>query len=101
MVPIDYLRNLKLNSAFAPPWEAPASAPGVMVPQGNTNFDPFLGSGWDRALDAMGASEPGGVNAAMQGLQSAAPQAPRKRPDAMQGQASAAQAGAFQRFFGR
>lgn len=70
-------RNANLNKAYEPPWEAPDGAPMASVPQGNTQFDPLLGTGWGEALDAMGASDPGGAHLQiMKGLQGAFPQSP-------------------------
>ncbi len=54
-------RNRHLNSAFLP------AGPDVDIPDtvgtgaGDTNFDPFLGTGWGEMLDALGAKNPGGI----------------------------------------
>ena len=63
MYPLQGLRNLNLNDAYLPQWEQPASAPHVIVPQGNTAFDPFQGTRWGQWLDAAGAGDPGGIKA--------------------------------------
>lgn len=63
-------RNQNLNAAYWPTGQTPNVAPSVMVPQGNTQFNPLAGTGWGQALDAMGASDPGGM--AMKGLLGAA-----------------------------
>lgn len=60
-------RNVNLNAAFAPPQGWPTNTPeqqGLInaTPQGNTEFDPFLGTGWDQWLDRAGAKQPGGIN---------------------------------------
>jgi hypothetical protein len=54
-------RNANLNAAFLPAGGDPNIPDTVGVPQGDTNFDPFLGTGWGQFLDALGASKPGGV----------------------------------------
>jgi hypothetical protein len=54
-------RNENLNAAYLPKWLAPENTVPVTVPQGDTRFDPFIGTGWGQMLDAMGASEPGGT----------------------------------------
>jgi hypothetical protein len=68
MNPIDGLRsasprNRNLNAAYAPQWADPG-APATVDPgpSGDTQFDPFQGTGWDRWLDAAGAKQPGGMN---------------------------------------
>lgn len=55
-------RNLNLHPAFRPRWTDPESIPSVVVSQGNTSFDPLLGTGWDTYLDTLGASEPEGAS---------------------------------------
>lgn len=86
MDPIQSLRNLKLNSAFAPPWDQ-SNAMGIVNhqgdfnPMGNTQFDPFVGTQWGNWLDASGAGAPGGISIGskqkksdpLAGLKSAAP----------------------------
>lgn len=73
-------RNMFLNPAFQAKWAPQASAQNtaLLTPQGDTRFDPFLGTGWDRWLDMAGAKRPGGVrisgdvgNQAIGGLQRA------------------------------
>jgi hypothetical protein len=63
--PINSLRNLNLNSAYKPQWQAgdsPYAQPlGDFMPQGNTEVDPFQGTQWGQYLDALGAKKPGGV----------------------------------------
>lgn len=62
-------RNINLHPLFRAPWEQDESelgsemeiAPQVVVPQGNTAFDPLLGTGWDRYLDELGAKSPRGA----------------------------------------
>lgn len=66
--PNEQQRNANLNEAFLPHWNVPHGvAPEVPVPQGNTQFDPFLGTGWDKWLDAAGAGKPGGMNMKVSG----------------------------------
>jgi len=60
--PNQQLRNQNLNPAFNPRWMVPEGAPEVAVPQGNTQFDPFIGTGWGNWFDAAGASKPGGMH---------------------------------------
>lgn len=57
-------RNLYLNAAFWPQGQAPDTGTSVIVPQGNTQFDPFQGTGWGDWLDAAGAGDPGGIKMA-------------------------------------
>lgn len=60
-------RNRNLNAAYLPPWEVPANDPSMALDpgtSGDTNFDPFMGSGWGTFLDALGANEPGGAKVA-------------------------------------
>lgn len=66
--PNQQMRNENLNEAFLPRWKAPTGAPEVAVPQGNTNFDPLLGTGWDKWYDQAGASNPGGMNMNVRGF---------------------------------
>src|SRR5258706_14454359 len=61
MNPLDALRNTNLNSAYQPKWQPPDMMNPVVVPQGNTQFDPFHGTGWGQWLDAAGAGDPNGV----------------------------------------
>lgn len=63
---LDTGRDLNLHPLFRAPWkQRQFEAPAVIVPQGNTSFDPFLGTGWGEWLDAMGASDPEGANLRM------------------------------------
>lgn len=58
-------RNRNLNAAFRPRWAPPEGLPSVIPgTTGDTNFDPFAGTGWDRWLDQIGAGDPGGVDMA-------------------------------------
>lgn len=56
-------RNQNLNAAYVPKWDVPADLPLNYVAglHGDTQFDPFLGSGWGDWLDAIGASNAGGT----------------------------------------
>lgn len=65
MDPLAALRNANLNPAYQPRWQQPDYMNPVVVPQGNTQFDPFTGTGWSQWLDASGAGDPNGVK--MQG----------------------------------
>lgn len=62
---MENFRNKKLNAAYVPQWDevegAPQIIPGTL---GDTNFDPFAGSGWGDWLDMAGAGDPGGVKLA-------------------------------------
>ena len=54
-------RNARLNTAFAPKGPATSVPDTVGTGAADTNFDPFIGTGWGQMLDALGASQPGGV----------------------------------------
>jgi len=54
-------RNAQLNAAYQPKTAVPTDPTMVGVPEGDTNYDPFLGTGWGGLLDAMGAKKPGGI----------------------------------------
>lgn len=54
-------RNRFLNRAFLPAGPEVDVPDTVGVPQGDTNYDPFLGTGWGEMLDALGAKAPGGI----------------------------------------
>ncbi len=78
-------RNRNLNSAYKPTWDESGLAPFVEAQQasapsqGNTNFDPFQGTGWGSWLDKVEQNAPGGISNPrkrgnpMAGLRSAAP----------------------------
>lgn len=58
-------RNRNLNSAFLPKWkERPELATVNPGASGDTQFDPLMGTGWDRWLDGIGAKLPGGARLA-------------------------------------
>jgi len=54
-------RNARLNTAFAPKGPATSVPDTVGTGAADTNFDPFIGTGWGQMLDALGASQPGGI----------------------------------------
>lgn len=49
-----------LNAAYTPPWQMP-NDPTSNYEASAPLQDPFVGTGWGQALDAMGASQPGGI----------------------------------------
>ena len=72
------------NAAFAPPWQVGGGASGVPVPSSLIGKAIMNHSQWGPWLDAIGASQPGGVRVAggfgnktepTQGLQAAGPSA--------------------------
>lgn len=69
--------NSRLHPNFQPQGEVPDTMLTV-APTASTAIDPLLGSGWDRYLDELGASDPGGAHMRggslpLSGLQAAAP----------------------------
>ena len=50
-------RNINLHPAFRALWPEDSlhPMPSVDVPQGNTMFDPMIGTGWGEYLDRLGA----------------------------------------------
>lgn len=64
--PFNEPRNRNLNSAYTPDWQDPdpeGTQTQYVLPSdnGDTRFDPFMGSQWGKWLDALGASNPGGA----------------------------------------